>query len=505
MREVADTHRELYAEHADLYGDERRLEDRALPRRSPTRSTTPGCARARALPRAVRSERWTGSTCSSTPTLPFVAPPCRPGRAGAPQPPDAAHLAVQRRSARPRSRCPCGPAEDGLPASVQLVGRHGDDALVLAAGELLAARCSSARAQLPTNVQKQHVHAPDLACSRSPRSSACRPRRRAPLAAPTGLHAFLLRADEPRTDRSRGTPSFAWTPYDSGRAATTSSSRPARTFDESAIVWSTDDRDDAAAGAALAIPLALPWMTGNPYALYAHVRARTRRRASPAGARRSASTCAGRRCPTSMLPDDPRPRPLEAGRGRHLLRGLVRRRRQGDHDDDERRRRARVLQLPRRIRPGPASCSGASAPSASCTARCRTACRSSRSGRGARHSSRPTRRLATGPISLSQTRLGRDQHGDDAGRAQPDARVRLQRRHGDERHRRPPLPRLRRDRPAVREHRLHRARSSAAPPTRRARAGRSRCRPRPRTVTAAQTAYLSDGAQAGTFTADLRP
>jgi len=32
---------------------------------------------------------------------------------------------------------PCGPAELGLPASLQLVGRPGDDALVLAAGALL--------------------------------------------------------------------------------------------------------------------------------------------------------------------------------------------------------------------------------------------------------------------------------------------------------------------------------------------------------------------------------
>jgi len=32
---------------------------------------------------------------------------------------------------------PCGPAEDGLPASVQLVGRPDDDARVLAAAGLL--------------------------------------------------------------------------------------------------------------------------------------------------------------------------------------------------------------------------------------------------------------------------------------------------------------------------------------------------------------------------------
>ena len=34
----------------------------------------------------------------------------------------------------PALALPCGPAEDGLPASLQLVGRHRDDARVLAAG-----------------------------------------------------------------------------------------------------------------------------------------------------------------------------------------------------------------------------------------------------------------------------------------------------------------------------------------------------------------------------------
>src|SRR5205085_2837281 len=39
---------------------------------------------------------------------------------------------------RPALALPCGPAEDGLPASVQLVGRRGDDARVLAAGARLS-------------------------------------------------------------------------------------------------------------------------------------------------------------------------------------------------------------------------------------------------------------------------------------------------------------------------------------------------------------------------------
>jgi Asp-tRNA(Asn)/Glu-tRNA(Gln) amidotransferase A subunit family amidase len=38
----------------------------------------------------------------------------------------------------PALALPCGPAEGGLPASAQLIGRAGDDGLVLAAGRLLA-------------------------------------------------------------------------------------------------------------------------------------------------------------------------------------------------------------------------------------------------------------------------------------------------------------------------------------------------------------------------------
>ena len=39
----------------------------------------------------------------------------------------------------PALALPCGTAEDGLPASAQLVGRPGADELVLAAGALLEA------------------------------------------------------------------------------------------------------------------------------------------------------------------------------------------------------------------------------------------------------------------------------------------------------------------------------------------------------------------------------
>jgi hypothetical protein len=96
----------------------------------------------------------------------------------------------------------------------------------------------------------------------------------APSAAPTGLRAFLLRADEPALDAFPRTPSFAWTPFARARGYDFEVAT-SRTFDESTIVWSTDSRTTPLRVPAVAIPIALPWMTGNPYALYAHVRART--------------------------------------------------------------------------------------------------------------------------------------------------------------------------------------------------------------------------------------
>jgi Asp-tRNA(Asn)/Glu-tRNA(Gln) amidotransferase A subunit family amidase len=71
-----------------------------------------------------------------TPTLEIVAPPRNRDAPG--------DLDVRERLIRntfpfnawgwPALALPCGPAEYGLPASIQLAGRHGTDALVLAAG-----------------------------------------------------------------------------------------------------------------------------------------------------------------------------------------------------------------------------------------------------------------------------------------------------------------------------------------------------------------------------------
>lgn len=96
----------------------------------------------------------------------------------------------------------------------------------------------------------------------------------ASLAAPTGLRAFLLRADEPIQDTFPRTPAFAWTPYDDARSYDFELSTSKR-FDESTIAWSTSSRATPLQVPVVSIPLALPWMTGKPYALYAHVRAHT--------------------------------------------------------------------------------------------------------------------------------------------------------------------------------------------------------------------------------------
>jgi hypothetical protein len=115
---------------------------------------------------------------------------------------------------------------------------------------------------------------------------------------PTGLKAFLLTTNEPADHVFPRTPSFAWNPvkgalrYEFQLATTTR-------FNEDSVVWSnvdpktqtapgveeTEDTDPPATtqtlpatlrlvrSPALALDIALPWITGEPYSLYARVRA----------------------------------------------------------------------------------------------------------------------------------------------------------------------------------------------------------------------------------------
>ncbi|MBA3364496.1 MAG: amidase, partial [Actinobacteria bacterium] len=134
MREVAGVHRELFAEHADRYGpDVRSKIERCL---EVTDEEVEAGEQARASFRAEVLERLQGVDLLLTPTLGFVAPPS-----------PANDLDVRNAMTRftlpwnalgwPALALPCGAAEYGLPASVQIAGRHGADGLVLAVGHLL--------------------------------------------------------------------------------------------------------------------------------------------------------------------------------------------------------------------------------------------------------------------------------------------------------------------------------------------------------------------------------
>jgi aspartyl-tRNA(Asn)/glutamyl-tRNA(Gln) amidotransferase subunit A len=139
MREVGDVHRELYAEHAEQYGEN------VAPKIERCLAVSDGEATAAAEFREV----YRGRTLEAlepfdlllAPVLTFVAPRN-----------DVDEIAVRGSFVRftfpfnalgwPALALPCGAAEDGLPASIQLVGRPGEDARVLAAGRALEAALS---------------------------------------------------------------------------------------------------------------------------------------------------------------------------------------------------------------------------------------------------------------------------------------------------------------------------------------------------------------------------
>lgn len=142
MREVANVHRELFAENGDLYGEDVRIKlERCLTVRDAE------VERGTAL-RAEYEERveeaLAGCDLVLTPTLPIVAPRLGAGGTGDLDVREALIRFTYPFSAlgRPALALPCGPAEDGLPASLQLAGAKGSDALVLAVGRLLEAELS---------------------------------------------------------------------------------------------------------------------------------------------------------------------------------------------------------------------------------------------------------------------------------------------------------------------------------------------------------------------------
>jgi aspartyl-tRNA(Asn)/glutamyl-tRNA(Gln) amidotransferase subunit A len=142
MREAADVHRELFREHAHAYGDNVRTKiERCL---AVTDAEYEQALRALAEYRQRCADAVADVDLVLTPTIPCVAPPA-----------DIVELEVRDRLILftypfnclgwPALALPCGPAEGGLPASVQLAGPEGADAGVLAVGELLERLLAPAR------------------------------------------------------------------------------------------------------------------------------------------------------------------------------------------------------------------------------------------------------------------------------------------------------------------------------------------------------------------------
>ncbi len=144
MRETAKTHASLFAEHRELYGENVAVKlVRCL---QVTDAEYEAGVRTRERYRERLAELMRGVDVLLTPTLPVVAP-----RVG------IGDLALRDRLTQftypfnaigaPALAVPCGLAEDDLPASVQIVGRPGGDALVLGVGALLERALHTADAQ----------------------------------------------------------------------------------------------------------------------------------------------------------------------------------------------------------------------------------------------------------------------------------------------------------------------------------------------------------------------
>ena len=136
MREVADVHRDLFAEHADLYGEDVRIKIELCLAVTDAELERGNAARARLSDEF--EEALAGLDLILSPTLPTLPP--RRGRSG------PGDLDVRERLIEftypfnalgwPALAVPCRP-RSGFPASVQIAGRRGSDALVLAAGEAI--------------------------------------------------------------------------------------------------------------------------------------------------------------------------------------------------------------------------------------------------------------------------------------------------------------------------------------------------------------------------------
>jgi aspartyl-tRNA(Asn)/glutamyl-tRNA(Gln) amidotransferase subunit A len=138
MREVAEVHATLFAEQPDAYGEDvaRKLRECL----AVTDAEFAEAERVRASFRDEAEQLIDGFDLLVTPTQGFVAPTYEDAAD------DSLRLGITRFTnpfnalGWPALALPCGRAEQGLPASIQLIGRAEADALVLAAGAALEAQ-----------------------------------------------------------------------------------------------------------------------------------------------------------------------------------------------------------------------------------------------------------------------------------------------------------------------------------------------------------------------------
>ncbi|HUK93748.1 MAG TPA: amidase [Gaiellaceae bacterium] len=134
MREVADVHRELFEEHGDSYGEN--VSTKLTRCLAVTDADFERATAARERYRERLADAAAGVDLLLSPTLVCVAP--KTGQDELSLRETLTKLTFPFNAAGwPALALPCGPAEDGLPASVQLAAPPGADATVLAAGAAL--------------------------------------------------------------------------------------------------------------------------------------------------------------------------------------------------------------------------------------------------------------------------------------------------------------------------------------------------------------------------------
>ena len=153
QREIAEVHRDLFPRHREAYGPNARFKIGLALEVSDDEAAVAKAARVRYRERFMQTLESVDVVIA--PTLPIVPPPA-----------DVDELDVRDRMTQltfplnvvgaPALALPCGRTPEGLPASVQVFARPGDDDLVLAVGALLESVLGHTPAPREEPATKQH-------------------------------------------------------------------------------------------------------------------------------------------------------------------------------------------------------------------------------------------------------------------------------------------------------------------------------------------------------------